>query len=68
MDLINQPINIQIPKVVVPTNKKRGYKTLGTSVVYSPMLKGFKLFLIALLMDIIVFTFPENYINKDNKM
>ena len=36
----NKPINqnlIKLPKVVGPTNKKRCYKTLGTSVINSPM-------------------------------
>ena len=32
-NLMSQPIKIQVPKVVEPTNKKRYYKTLGTSAI-----------------------------------
>ena len=32
---------MKVPKVVEPTNKKRIYKTLGTSVIYTPIIPPF---------------------------
>ena len=34
---MNYPIKMQVPKVVKPKNKKMIYKTLGTSVISSPL-------------------------------
>ena len=34
---LNEPTNQKFDKVFNKTNKKYGYKTLGTSVIYSPM-------------------------------